>query len=100
MPLKIKGFFSKYRAGRTYTFRIRKPPVAQAVDDLVQPALNELHTFVVADYTFVVADKPTPNDGLFIVTTNDDAVSADRILRMLNDRFDLNAEFLEESGEH
>ena len=86
MPLKLKGILRR-GGDKTYTFRIRNSRPNQAVDDLTQDALAGLHAFV-------VADKPTPGDHLFIVSTSDDSVRPSQILEVLNERFDLNAEFL------
>ncbi len=90
MTRHMRGILLK-REERTYTFRIRKPPIDQAVDDLTRYTLAELHAYV-------VADRPTPDDHLFIVAASNESVTAEQILQALN-RLDLNAEFLDSAGE-
>ncbi len=84
--MKYRGLFIKQHE-RAFTFRIHKPPIGQALDDLTQHALAELHVFV-------VADNPVTDEYLFIVATTDASVTADQILRAFN-RLDLDAEFVD-----
>lgn len=77
------------RHDRWFTFRIHEPRPGIAVDDLVGAELAALSIFI-------VADKPTQPEHLLIVMTNDSSIVPERILAILNGRFNLNAEFVEE----
>jgi hypothetical protein len=92
MSLNLKSFFQPTRPRRTYAFRIHNPPPRKAVDDLVGGHLAAISVFI-------VADKPTAEDYLFVVTTNNESVEASQILEILNDQFELSAELLEEGEE-
>ena len=80
---------NKKRSWR-YTFRINTAMIA--VDDLVEDELARIGTLI-------VADRPSPDEHLFIVTSKDASVTPESILRVLNERFSLNAEFVENAGD-
>jgi hypothetical protein len=86
---QIRNIITKFSlAGRgVYVFRINTPRADIACDDLVQDELAKINVFV-------AADKPTSEEHLLVVTTSDVSTTSDHVLAVLNDRYQLNAEFL------